>query len=60
MEEGQIRPKGGKMAFIKHQRAAFTVKEAVFRVFIQEKMTKICEVDIRRTQGRVTPLPVAV
>ena len=60
MEEGQIRPKGGKMAFIKHQRAAFTVKEAVFRVLIQEKMTKICEVDIRRTQGRVTPLPVAV
>ena len=41
MEEGQIRPKGGKMAFIKHQRAAFTVKKAVFRVFIQEKMTEI-------------------
>ena len=41
MEEGQIRPKGGKMAFIKHQRAAITTKEAVFRVFIQEKMTKI-------------------
>ena len=41
MEEDQIRPKGGKMAFIKHQRAAITTKEAVFRVIIQEKMTEI-------------------
>ena len=41
MEEGQIRPKGGKMAFNEHQRAAFTVKKAVSRVFIQEKMTEI-------------------
>ena len=56
MEEGQIRPKGGKMAFIKHQRAAFTVKEAIFRVFIQEKMTKICEVDIRMHTGRISPV----
>ena len=48
------------MAVIEPQRAAITIKEAVFRVIIQEKMTKICEVDIRRTQGRVTPLPVAV
>ena len=60
MEEAQIRPKGRKMAVIEPQRAAITIKEAVFRVIIQEKMTKICEVDIRRTQGRVTPLPVAV
>ena len=41
MEEDQIRPKTRKMAVIEPQRAAFTTKEAVFRVFIQEKMTQI-------------------
>ena len=41
MEEDQIRPKGRKMAAFEPPRAAFTVKKAVFRVIIQEKMTKI-------------------
>ena len=56
MEEDQIRPKTRKMAVIEPQRAAFTVKEAIFRVFIQEKMTKICEVDIRMHTGRISPV----
>ena len=41
MEKDQIRPKGRKMAVIEPPRAAFTTKEAVFRVLIQEKMTEI-------------------
>tara|TARA_B100000886_G_scaffold69605_1_gene44039 strand:+ start:271 stop:396 length:126 start_codon:yes stop_codon:yes gene_type:complete len=41
MEEDKSRPKGRKVAFNEPQRAAFTTKEAVFRVFIQEKMTEI-------------------
>ena len=58
MEEGQIRPKGGKMAFIKHQRAAFTVKEAIFRVFIQEKMKHLHTGQFKQVYKEVkTPLP---
>jgi len=48
------------VAVIEPPRAAFTTKEAVSRVIIQEKMTEICEVDIRRAQDGFTPLPVAV
>ena len=43
------------MASFEPQRAAFTTKEAVFRVFIQEKMTEIWEVDIRHVQGQDSP-----
>ena len=41
MEEDKSRPKGKQMAAFEPSRAAFTTKEAVFRVFIQEKMTEI-------------------
>ena len=41
MEEDKIRPKTRKMAVIEPQRAAFTTKEAISRVIIQEKMTEI-------------------
>ena len=41
MEEDKSRPKDQQMASFKPSRAAITTKEAVFRVFIQEKMTEI-------------------
>ena len=41
MEEDKSRPKSKQMASFKPQRAAFTTKETVFRVIIQEKMTEI-------------------
>ena len=44
------------MASFEPQRAAFTTKEAVFRVFIQEKMTEICEVDYTCHQGQGFPI----
>ena len=56
MEKDKSRPKSRKMAAFEPPRAAFTTKEAVFRVFIQEKMTKICEVDIRMHTGRISPI----
>ena len=58
MEEDQIRPKGRKVAVIEPQRAAFTAKKAVFRVFIQEKMKHLHTGQFKQVYKEVkTPLP---
>ena len=58
MEEDQIRPKTRKMAVIEPQRAAITTKEAVFRVFIQEKMKHLHTGQFKQVYKEVkTPLP---
>ena len=46
------------MAVIEHPRAAITVKEAVFRVFIQEKMKHLHTGQFKQVYKEVrTPLP---
>ena len=58
MEEDKSRPKSRKMAAFKPQRAAITIKEAVFRVFIQEKMKNLHTGQFKQVYKEVkTPLP---